>query len=35
MDKELVLIMVDECGDEIEYDRYHLALNLDEDELNI
>ena len=31
----MVLIMVDECGDEVEYGRYTLNLDLDEDELEI
>ena len=31
----LILIMVDECGDEVEVERYNLHLDLDEDELEI
>lgn len=31
----LILVMVDECGDEVEVDRYTLRLDLDEDELEI
>lgn len=31
----MVLIMIDECGDEIEVNRYTLNLELDEDELEI
>ena len=31
----MILIMVDECGEESEYERYHLGLDLDEDELDI
>lgn len=31
----MILIMVDECGDEVEIDRYTLHLELDEDELDI
>lgn len=31
----MVLIMIDECGDEIEIDRYTLNLDLDEDELDL
>ena len=30
-----ILIMVDECGDEVEVERYNLRLDLDEDELEI
>ena len=33
MDNNMVLIMIDELGDEIEVDRYCLQLDLDEDEL--
>ena len=35
MDNNMVLIMIDECGDEVEIDRYALQLDLDEDELEI
>lgn len=35
MNNNMVLIMVDECGDEVEIDRYTLTLDLDEDELEI
>lgn len=31
----LILVMIDECGDEVEVDRYTLHLDLDEDELEI
>lgn len=31
----LILIMVDECGDEVEVERFNLQLDLDEDELEI
>ena len=30
-----VLIMIDECGDEVEYDRWNLHLDFDEDELEV
>ena len=32
---EMILIMIDECGDEIEVERFQLQLELDEDELEI
>lgn len=32
---EMVLIMIDECGDEIEVKRFRLQLDLDEDELEV
>ena len=35
MEGDMVLIMVDECGDEIEVACYNLSLELDEDELEI
>lgn len=31
----MILIMRDECGDEIEVDRFQLSMDLDEDELEI
>ena len=31
MKENMVLIMVDECGDEIEVDRYKIGNDLDED----
>lgn len=31
----MVLVMLDECGDEIEVDRFTLQLDLDEDEVEI
>jgi len=31
----LVLIMVDECGDEVEVNRWHLSGLIDEDEVEI
>ena len=33
--ENMILIMVDECGDEIEIARYTLTLDLDVDELDI
>ena len=35
MKENMILMMVDECGDEIEVDRYGLQLDLDEDELDV
>lgn len=35
MDGNMVLIMVDECGDEVEVARYNLSGLLDEDEVDI
>lgn len=32
---EMILIIVDECGDEVEFDRYHLGDDLDEDYLEM
>lgn len=34
-DANMILVMVDECGEEVEYARYTLRLDLDEDELEI
>lgn len=31
----IVLVMIDECGDEVEVDRYSLQLDLDEEEFEI
>ena len=31
----LVLIMVDECGDEVEVDRYKIGEDLDEEYMNL
>ena len=31
----MILIMVDECGDEVEIERFALHLDLDEDELEV
>ena len=31
----MILIMVDECGEETELERFRLGLDLDEDELDI
>lgn len=31
----MVLIMVDECGDEVELERFELRMDLDEDELEV
>ena len=35
MKENMILVMIDECGDEIEVDRYALQLDLDEDELEV
>lgn len=35
MNDNFILVMVDECGDEIEVERFHMQLGLDEDELEI
>lgn len=35
MNGNMVLIMIDECGDEVVVDRYNLSMDLDEDELEI
>lgn len=35
MDGNMVLIMVDECGDEVEVARYTLRMDLDDDELEV
>ena len=34
-DANMILVMVDECGEEAEIERFHLGLDLDEDELEI
>ena len=34
-DGNMVLIMIDECGDEVELERYTLQMDLDEDELQV
>ena len=31
----MILVMVDECGDEVEIERFHLSGMIDEDELEI
>lgn len=31
----MILIMINECGEEVEIERFHLGLDLDEDELDI
>jgi len=31
----MILVMVDECGDEVEVERFRLSLDLDDDELEI
>ena len=33
--ENMILVMVDECGDEIEVERFSLQMDLDEDELEI
>lgn len=35
MKDNMILIMVDECGDEVEVKRFHLSGLIDEDELEI
>lgn len=35
MKENMILIMIDECGDEIEVKRFALQMDLDEDELEI
>lgn len=35
MSNAMVLIMIDECGEEVEYDRYNIGSELDEDYLDI
>ena len=35
MDYNMILIMVDECGDEIEIERFSLTGMIDDDELEI
>ena len=35
MDSNMVLIMIDECGEEQELERFTLRLDLDNDELEI
>lgn len=35
MESNMVLIMIDECGDEQELERFTLRLELDDDELEI
>ena len=32
---EMILIMVDECGDEVEVDRYNIGSDLDEDYVEV
>lgn len=32
---EMILIMVDECGDEVEVNRYNIGEDLDEDYLEV
>ena len=32
---DMILIMVDECGDEVEVERFSLQMDLDEDEIEI
>ena len=31
----MILVMIDECGDEVEIERFHLSDMIDEDELEI
>lgn len=35
MKDNMILIMIDECGDEIEVERFHLSELIDEDELDM
>lgn len=35
MEENMVMIMVDELGDEVEIERFTLCLDLDEDELEV
>lgn len=35
MEKNMILVMVDECGDEVEVERFYLSGLLDEDEVEI
>lgn len=35
MENIMILVMVDECGDECEVERYTMHLDLDEDEMDI
>lgn len=32
---DMILIMIDECGDEVEVERFTLQMDLDEDEIEI
>lgn len=35
MDSNMILVMIDECGEEVELERYMLHMDLDEDELEV
>lgn len=35
MENNMILIMIDELGDEIELEQYSLSLDLDDDELEV
>lgn len=35
MSNNMVLIMINECGEEVEYDRYNIGDDLDEDYLDM
>lgn len=35
MEKNMILVMIDECGDEVEVERFYLSDLLDEDEVEI
>lgn len=32
---DMILIMIDECGDEVEVERFTLRMDLDEDEIEV